>query len=285
MKRLVVEKIVPSITEYIRNFYNKTYRKRNDRLQIYTTGSLRDLALIALCQLAVGKENMNVHCTYTHLKPNLYTKMRDDYLFVHFIPRVSQTFSFNVDTFHQIAPKPHSTELLNEQMCYHLYNLCYMTNRVLSSGFGHCYVLHKFSREHVVDTCLPLYWFSDDEVLQILEHLYWNTELFREISLKSNRNEMNGLCGWVMEGYFEPNKGECAFCLSDKSDAPSFSYQYRDTEFDRALKIAWSDLDQLDKLGQHELFKIKMDHIPRYVDNDLTALTYFFMGESYGCYR
>lgn len=290
MKRLVVEKVVPTIIDYIGNFYNKTYGRDKEQMPIYATGSLRDLAVIALSQLAIGRENMKVFCQLNHLKSNLYTKMVDDYLFDHGIQRHTQVFSFDRETIRKILPKLHYEALIDDRTGYRLYTLSYVKsfnrNCIHSSGFGECYALETIGNERVCDTCIPLYWFSDDEVLQILEYIYWNTKLIRNVSpidpSMSKECMSGGLYRDVLEGIFEPFNTTTPRLFTKPR---SFSYQYRDTEFDRALKIARSDLNQLDKLGSHELFKIKMDHIPYYTNNDLVTLTYFFMGECYGCYR
>lgn len=287
-RRLNIKKVIPCIEEYIREAYKQSEAgKRGEPLVIRGSYAIRDIVLVALCGKAIGRDN--IHAVF-HKRPGA----KDC------IPQLGidfdeiQLLSSYVKEISEVYVLPNSlTSMAKQKLIYHLddnvknMNLDSLTRalgfihdivfiethpELLTAApfnFGHallyCELYDKVDakiysemkkhnakrgyKHYMHNVLLPLYPFTDDEVYLIGMHL--------------------GING-VFNGIIPPDY------IS--------SFNYRDTPVERAVKISNSIRMNLDKLDQGYLINLMMECAPRFT-NCINDLTYFFMGECYGCYE
>ena len=278
MKRLNVEKVVPCIEDYIRNAYQTSgLADQNKQLCVHGTVSIRDMVCAVLCARAIGSENVQfyAHGSFSRNHPFYFIDLKHLEIFPEHYLTFKKLVIPQKDLNNWITDKvvkikmtieriDHRTPYITDKYnIFHHLESMYRAEAdrqlsVASTNFGYQAILQvaedtcseivdKFGSGKTENVIYPLYWFSDDEVYQI--------------------GNMLGICGVWSEYPFV-----------------DFSFQYRDTPCDRAIKYALMKSYDLEYFNRYEVFKNKMLQIPscKHISD---TLTYFLMGGCYGCYE
>lgn len=272
------------IEEYIRDSYKQSeVYKRGEPLIIRGSYSTRDIVLAMLCGKAIGKDNVRINF---HKRPDgkdslayLNFDFDEIQVFEYFVKEIILSYEF-IDDASIIVKQTWINYLLSETT--------HMNYKSLTRALRFIDDI-IFIEMHPERLTLSSFNFGDCLFYNnMLNHIYQKTtdkELKRDYFHKMHdillpfyllTDEEVGLIGMYL------GISNLYYNLFSSDYFPSFNY--RDTPIERAVKIASSVRINLNKLDNNYLLNIAMNCVPQYTDN-LDSLTYFFMGECYGCYE
>lgn len=274
-KVLDVEKVIPSIVEYIRVSYEYSAPGREMRpVKLNISLTLRDLTLALLCRKALGKDNVEISFYGGNGLPLTLAETNFDFSSIDNILKLSPDRFIDIrdctksklimdsynKTLEYIDLSEKSQYLKDYASRFIFRDICsddgYTDEdfRISSYNFGDI-IAYKAIRNKISDISddvlfenqiFPLYWFTNEEVYQM--------------GISLGLYELPYVC---IENY--PNQ-------EPRDD---------DSLIERGFKLATSTRHAAD--NRFGAFQEMLENIPIGKETNST-LTMFFMGECYGCY-